>query len=191
MHKIARPQYPSQFLLAANIPLSSALNVARHLVACRAIAYCVGDRLGDRATKLSALGIRAAPPGKHEDGRGLRLVKRADGRGQWVLRYTLHGRRREMGLGSLGNVPLKEARALAADARLLVAKGIDPIEERVRRRQEARRYRHLLADVVRDAFESRKADLKGDGTAGRSVRCGSTCCQSLARFRSRRSRRAT
>jgi hypothetical protein len=55
--------------------------------------------------KLSALAVKSAPPGKHEDGIGLRLVKREDGGGQWVLRYTLHGRRREMGLGGLPFCP--------------------------------------------------------------------------------------
>ena len=44
--------------------------------------------------KLSALFVKSAPPGKHEDGNGLRLVKREDGGGQWVFRYTIHERRR-------------------------------------------------------------------------------------------------
>ncbi|MGV8988483.1 MAG: Arm DNA-binding domain-containing protein [Cypionkella sp.] len=45
--------------------------------------------------------IRNAKCGKYLDGGGLWLVKREDGGGQWVLRVTVHGRRREMGLGSL------------------------------------------------------------------------------------------
>lgn len=40
------------------------------------------------------------PVGKRCDGSGLWLHKRADG-AQWVLRATEHGRRREIGLGSL------------------------------------------------------------------------------------------
>lgn len=40
--------------------------------------------------KLSALFVKYAPPGKHEDGHGLRLVKREDGGGQWVFRYSIH-----------------------------------------------------------------------------------------------------
>jgi hypothetical protein len=57
--------------------------------------------------KLTAIAIKALPPGKHEDGGGLRLVKRPDGGGQWVFRYTCHGRRREMGLGGLRALSLK------------------------------------------------------------------------------------
>ena len=117
--------------------------------------------------KLSALAVKSAPPGKHEDGNGLRLVKREDGGGQWVLRYTLHGRRREMGLGGLASLSLKDAREMAAEYRTMVLRGLDPIEDRRRARQKAVRDRHLLRDVARDAFESRKAELKGDGIAGR------------------------
>jgi integrase len=44
---------------------------------------------------------------------------------------------------------------------------MDPIKERDRRRREAASSIHLLKDVAEDAFESRKAELKGDGKAGR------------------------
>ncbi|MCE5972599.1 integrase arm-type DNA-binding domain-containing protein [Sinirhodobacter sp. WL0062] len=118
-------------------------------------------------SKLSALQIKNATPGKYEDGHGLRLIKREDGGGQWVYRYMLNGRRREMGLGGLGPISLKDARELASGFRTLVAKGIDPIKYREQQRREAARNEHLLKDVAHDAFESRKASLKGDGIAGR------------------------
>lgn len=118
-------------------------------------------------SKLSALFVKSAPAGKHEDGQGLRLVKRADGGGQWVFRYTIRGRRREMGLGGLSALSLKDAREMASEYRTLVAKGKDPISHRDELRKEAMRDRYQLKDVALDAFESRKADLKGDGKAGR------------------------
>lgn len=116
---------------------------------------------------LTALFIKSAPPGKYEDGHGLRLIKRADGGGQWVFRYTFLGSRREMGLGGLVSLSLKDAREMASDYRTMVAKGVDPIEYRRKERKTAIRGRHLLCDIALDAFESRKADLKGDGIAGR------------------------
>lgn len=116
---------------------------------------------------LTALFIKSAPTGKYEDGHGLRLIKRADGGGQWVFRYTFLGRRREMGLGGLISLPLKDAREMASDYRTMVVKGVDPIEYRRKERKAAIRGRHLLRDIALDAFESRKADLKGDGIAGR------------------------
>ena len=117
--------------------------------------------------RLSAATAKAAPVGKHADGGGLWLVKRTDGGAQWVLRVTPHGRRREMGLGAYPDVSLKEAREVADKWRALVRQGLDPIKERERQRRETARNIHKLADIALDAFESRKAELKGDGTAGR------------------------
>lgn len=122
---------------------------------------------GIEVGKLTALFVKSAPPGKHEDGRGLRLIKRADGGGQWVFRYTLNGRRREMGLGGLHAVSLKDAREMAANCRSLIAREIDPIADRDRQRREAANNKCLLREVASDAFESRQADLKRDGKAGR------------------------
>ncbi|NKK41671.1 tyrosine-type recombinase/integrase [Rhizobium leguminosarum] len=117
--------------------------------------------------KLSAMAVKNSAPGKHSDGGGLWLHKRDDGAGQWVFRYTIHSRRREMGLGSIQDVSLKDARGAAEKWRGVAAKGLDPISERERERREAEKRLHLLEDVAKDAFESRKAELKGDGKAGR------------------------
>ena len=117
--------------------------------------------------RLSAKAVLSLGVGKYADGGGLWLVKREDGGGQWVLRVTIHGRRREMGLGAVSDVSLKEARESADKWRAKVRDNLDPIKERERERREAARNLHLLKDVALDAFESRKAELKGDGVAGR------------------------
>lgn len=117
--------------------------------------------------RLSAVGVKNAAIGKHADGGGLWLHKRDDGGAQWVLRYTIHGRRREMGLGAADQVSLKEARTNADRWRSVVRAGKDPIKEREREKRDAARNIHLLKDIAKDAFESRKAELKGDGKAGR------------------------
>ena len=49
--------------------------------------------------RLTSQFVKTAAVGKHCDGAGLWLVKRDDGGAQWVQRVTVHGRRREMGLG--------------------------------------------------------------------------------------------
>ncbi len=117
--------------------------------------------------KLSASTLKAVPPGKYSDGGGLWFHRREDGGAQWFLRVTVHGRRREMGLGSFPDVSLKEVRQEAENWRAVARKGTDPIKERERRKREEASKLHLLKDVAEDAFESRKAELKGDGKAGR------------------------
>lgn len=87
--------------------------------------------------KLSAAQIRAlTKPGRYMDGDGLSLLLTAPKKGSWVLRATINGRRRDIGLGPLDLVTLAEARDLAIDMRRDVQRGIDPIEERKRQKIE-------------------------------------------------------
>lgn len=116
--------------------------------------------------RLTALQVRNAPPGKYADGGGLWLVKR-EGGGQWVLRVVVHGQRKEMGLGSINDVSLRDARLDAERWRGTVREGKNPIHERERLRREAARTLNTFRDVALEAFEARKAELKGDGKAGR------------------------
>lgn len=117
--------------------------------------------------KLSAAEAKAKRAGKYSDGGGLWLYKRPDGGAQWVLRYTLFSRRHEMGLGRFPDVSLREAREEAEKWRAVVRSGKDAIKERERQRREAKQNLHILNDIACDAFDSRKAELKGDGKAGR------------------------
>ena len=121
-----------------------------------------------RATnRLSSQFLKTAPVGKHCDGAGLWLVKRDDGGAQWVLRVTVHGRRREMGLGGFPSLSLAEARKVAERWRNVAAAARDPVKEREAEQRATRREDISLAVLTADAFEARKAELKGDGTAGR------------------------
>jgi integrase len=121
-----------------------------------------------RATnRLSSQFLKSAPVGKHCDGAGLWLVKRDDGGAQWVLRVTVHGRRREMGLGGFPALGLAEARKGSERWRKMTAAGRDPIKEREAEERAARREDITLAILTADAFEARKAELKEDGKAGR------------------------
>ena len=63
--------------------------------------------------KLTSQAAKSAPAGKHGDGAGLWLYKRDDGMARWVLRVTVFGKRKEMGLDAFPAVPLKEAREKA------------------------------------------------------------------------------
>lgn len=118
------------------------------------------------ANKLTSAQVKALPAGKHGDGNGLWLVKRGDGGGQWTYRYSLWGRRREMGLGSISDVTLRDARIAAETARRDLREGRDPIKERRTRIGQLRRVSDTLAAVAADAFEAHSKTLKYDGADG-------------------------
>ncbi|WP_278921937.1 tyrosine-type recombinase/integrase [Pseudophaeobacter profundi] len=117
--------------------------------------------------KLTARGLMTLNAGKYCDGAGLWLVKSDQKNGKWVLRLTVHGKRREMGLGRWPDVNLAEAREKSGEARRELREGHDPIRQRQKRRQDALRNLHLFRDIARDAFEARKAELRDGGKAGR------------------------
>jgi integrase len=68
--------------------------------------------------------------GFYADGGQLYLQVSRTGSKSWVFRFTLAGRKRDMGLGSLATFTLAEARERARKMRQLVADGVDPINER-------------------------------------------------------------
>lgn len=80
--------------------------------------------------KLNALKVKTAPAGRHGDGRGLFLYVKPSGARSWVLRYQVHGRRRDLGLGAYPDVNLAMARERATEARTLIVNGEDPIAKK-------------------------------------------------------------
>ena len=115
---------------------------------------------------LTAAFVRSALKGKHSDGGGLQAYVRDSG-DIWVLRDASNGRRREMSLGPLRSVTLAEARDEAAHWKGELAKGRDPIKTHEKEARAASRADISFAMIAREAFEARKAELKGDGLAGR------------------------
>jgi integrase len=81
-------------------------------------------------------------PGVYIDGDGLRLkVQASQGEGgrvrkNWVLRYTLGGKTREVGLGSADITPLAEAREKAAELRRQAKAGTDPLAKREQEKRQ-------------------------------------------------------
>ena len=65
-------------------------------------------------------------PGMFSDGGGLYVRVGPTGGKSWILRTVVHGRRRELGLGSVSLVTLAEARNLAHEYRKIARKGGDP-----------------------------------------------------------------
>lgn len=101
----------------------------------------VGKQKGSRhvAGKLPVVLVNRAKarkltPGRYSDGRGLMLEVRPGGASHWLQRLTVHGRRRDIGLGSLETTPLADARRDAEANHALARKGGDPLEARRERR---------------------------------------------------------
>jgi len=97
---------------------------------------------------LSALQIKHAKPGVLYDGGGLQ-IRVDDTSVRAVLRYTSPGgERRELGLGAMDRTSaqaagrsLAEARRRAQEARSLLERGLDPIDERKSQRSAAKESR--------------------------------------------------
>ncbi|EJF84212.1 hypothetical protein MCU_00880 [Bartonella elizabethae Re6043vi] len=77
--------------------------------------------------RLSAVFVKLYPQDKYCDGAGLWLNVRKDNTRSWFFRYTHHNKRREMGLGSVTRLSLKEARELARYYSDILKEVNDPI----------------------------------------------------------------
>lgn len=69
-------------------------------------------------------------PGRYGDGNGLYLHVRPGGSQQWMLRTTVHGKRRDIGLGSVHLTKLEEAREKAFAMRKIAREGGDPLQSK-------------------------------------------------------------
>lgn len=90
--------------------------------------------------KLTVKKVRAInEPGLYGDGNTLYLRVAPGGSKQWVQRLTVHGRRRDIGLGGCSWVTLAEARDAAYENRRLARRGGDPLA--AKRRPAVPRFR--------------------------------------------------
>lgn len=94
-----------------------------------------------RSGRLKPLALsRITDPGLYPDGLGLYLRVTKAGTKHWIFRYRMNGRKtpRDFGLGPLHTVSLAKARELAAEARLAILMGKDPVDERRAARASSR-----------------------------------------------------
>ncbi len=118
------------------------------------------------AKEMSALEVkRLTGVGKHAVGgvTGLCLNINRNAAKSWILRTTIDGKRKEIGMGSYPTVPLStardEARRLLADVR----SGSDPVVERKRSRQQATKNAVTFAIAFETFFaDKREAEFSND-----------------------------
>jgi len=105
--------------------------------------------------KASTVNSNNLKPGKYADGNGLYLMVSKAGNKTWSYLYTLNGRRRQMGLGRVYDVPLVDARDEVRAARNMVRRGIDPIDTRKTEKVP------LFAEAIKSYFEAKGGELRG------------------------------
>ena len=98
-------------------------------------------------------------PGLYGDGNTLFLRIAPGGSKQWVQRLTIHGKRRDIGLGGVSWVTLDEARDAAYDNRRIARRGGDPLAEKRQARVP------LFRDAARSTYESLRPRWRNDKVA--------------------------
>lgn len=102
-----------------------------HVLPHRFDAEWWGKRWGRFMGKLTVKTVAALrKPGMHGDGDGLYLLVSKTGVRSWICRVTIHGKRKEIGLGAVDLVGLAEARSKSLEIRKLAKAGIDPLAEK-------------------------------------------------------------
>jgi integrase len=86
----------------------------------------------------------------------------------WVMRYFRAGQRRDLGLGSLSQIDHKRAMVLVSDARMLLLRGIDPIDDKqakVDADRAAHAARITFAEAMEQYLEFHEDKWRGGGSA--------------------------
>jgi integrase len=117
--------------------------------------------------RLSALKVaRAKKPGMLADGGSLYLRIAPGGSRQWIFRYVINGRLRDMSIGPAHTLTLAEARERATEARKLRLDGIDPIDHK-RARMAALRAADARTITFRECCEAYLRSHDGSWTNAR------------------------
>jgi integrase len=109
---------------------------------------------------LTVRGVAAERrPGYYCDGFGLYLAVGESSK-SWVFRYRFAGKRHDMGLGSVRDVPLVEARDTVNTLRRDIRQGIDPLARR-REQRVALRPARKIKSVEQCVHEFAREQMKG------------------------------
>lgn len=119
-----------------------------------------------QTTPLTATEVKNAKPKEKEyylaDGQGLKLRVLPSGSKNWLLNYyrPTNGKRANLNLGRYPDISLAQARKVSLEAKELIALGIDPQEERQRKKEEHKAiHEHTLRKVFEDWFEIKKDSI--------------------------------
>ena len=86
------------------------------------------------AMKITAKKLLELPDGQHWIDRSLYLRKRAGRKPCWFFNYQVAGKRKIISLGSLQDISLTQARAMADEYRHMIDRGMDPLTHKQERK---------------------------------------------------------
>ena len=89
--------------------------------------------------------------GIYSDGDGLRLRVDENNNKNWVFRYTMFGKSKDMGLGKFPIVTLNDARQKLVNAKKIIYEGKDPIKLKKEKQIELKR-KSITFKKIRDEF---------------------------------------
>jgi integrase len=89
----------------------------------------------------------------------------------WILRFQLHGREHQLGLGSLHDVPLEEARRRARAAREKLSLGVNPLAEKREAQHKAKleRARAVTFEAATVRFHEERKDKEAAATSDQFI----------------------
>jgi integrase len=94
--------------------------------------------------------------------KGLQLLLKPSGTKYWLLRFALNGRRQELGLGSFPEVLPKQAREIAQEARVLINKGINPIDLKTKSKKNESVKKQTFETFALDCIAAKKVEWSND-----------------------------
>lgn len=91
------------------------------------------------------------------DEKGLRLLIKPNGSSYWRMKYRFYGKQKTLAIGVYPETSLKDARIARDKARLLIAEGIDPNEDKKRiKREKALDGGEAFSNVAKEWWEHQK-----------------------------------
>lgn len=115
------------------------------------------DKLTDRVIK-SVNYEKFGKATKLTDGAGMYLFVHQSGK-YWRMKYRFHGKEKTLALGVYPDVPLKLARQRRAEAREMIANGIDPNEVKKQEKASQRELTDTFKVAAEDWLKLKKGEL--------------------------------
>ncbi len=101
------------------------------------------------------------------DAERLYIEVRPSGKKIWRFKYTLNGKEGTISFGEYPSVSLADARKRKEDAKALLAKGINPVEDRNQKEEEKRTATNNSFKAVTEEFIKEKMKYKSEGYVDR------------------------